>query len=112
MNIFLSEMVTAFLLVILSDGVAAGLAARSCWRIRKRAKLALPLATFMAALAVVDLSDLVNVLVNGLRNPSGAGAYQALAGRVVRSFATWYLALKLMNGYSSQPKEPAKEQTP
>lgn len=105
MKVFVSEMVTAFILVILSDGVAAALAARKCWRLRKRAGLALPLAVFMGALAIVDLSDLVNVIVNGVRNPSGPGAIQALIGRALRSVATWYLALKLMNGYSRQHQE-------
>lgn len=115
MNVLVAEIVTAFIVVTLSDGVAAALAARSCWRtIKARPKarpIAIPLGIFMAATALVDLSDLTNFLVNGVRNPAGAGAYQALAGRVVRSAATWYLALKLMNGYSSGHKESTHETT-
>jgi hypothetical protein len=114
MKLILSELVTAFVLVALSDGVAALLAARACWRLRSRPKarqLALPLAIVMATIALVDLSDMTNFVVNGVRNPVGVGAYQALAGRVVRSAAVWYLALKLMNGYSGGHTEGESNET-
>lgn len=105
MNILLSELAMLFVLVVISDGLAAFGAARSCWRVRRRASLAWPLTIFMASLALVDLSDVINIAVNGVRNPGGVGYWQALVGRVVRSAATWYLALKLMNGYSSANEE-------
>jgi hypothetical protein len=65
----------------------------------------------MAAMVVVDLSDIANFAVNGVRNPIGASAYQALIGRAVRSAAVWYLALKLMNGYSGKHTEGESNET-
>lgn len=114
-DILLAEIVAAFVVVTLSDGAAAALAARSCWRViqsRPKARpLAIPLGIFMAVIALVDLSDISNFIVNGVRSPAGPAAYQALAGRVARSAVTWYLALKLMNGYSSGHKEEDNETT-
>lgn len=104
MSTLTKELWAVFVLVIISDGIAAFFAARSCWRLRHRAQLAWPLAVFMFAIALVDLNDMANIVANGVRNPGGVGSYQALGGRVVRSVVTWYLALKLMNGYSSGHK--------
>lgn len=111
MNTFVTELWALFLLVIISDGVGAALAARTCWRIRHRAQLARVLAIFMATLAVVDLSDTVNSVVNSSRPANTVAMVQALAGRTLRSAATWYLALKLMNGYSSQHKGEDTDET-
>lgn len=114
MTTLLHELWTLFILVIISDGIAAALAARNCWRLRDRPKaraLAIPLAVFMAAIALVDLSDTVNYVVNATQPSNTVALVQGLIGRSARSAATWYLALKLMNGYSSGHKGETYETT-
>lgn len=111
MNILVRELWAVFVLVIISDGIAAFFASRACWRLRRRAQLAWPLTIFMFTIALVDLNEATNIAANGIRNPEGVATYQALIGRMVRSAATWYLALRLMNGYSSQHKEKTDETT-
>lgn len=105
MNPLLREILALSILVIISDGIGAALAARAMWRLRNRPKarhLAVPLMIFMGALALVDLNDAVNAAANGsCRTSVDLALVQALAGRIIRSIATWYLALKLMNGYSN-----------
>lgn len=101
-NPIIASLLLILILVVLGDGVAAFLAARSCWRIRHRARLALPFAIVLAALAVESLNSIVNNSVN-LRGVEMPPAYliQSFVGRGVKAAATWYLALKLMNGGSS-----------
>ena len=103
-------MLLVLTLAILGDGVAAFLTAKTLWRIRGRAKLALPMAIVMAALAVEALNSTVNHTVN-LRDTHLPAAYlvQAFVGRALKAGATWYLALKLMNGGSKSIKENPNE---
>lgn len=98
-NPIIASAILILILMIMGDGVAALLAARSCWRIRAKARLALPFAIVMAALALEALNSIVNHSVNlrGLTLPK-AYLIQAFIGRAVKAAATWYLALKLMNG--------------
>jgi hypothetical protein len=110
MSIFAREMAVIFVLVVLSDGLAAFFAARSCYRLRRRANLAWVLTVVMATFALVNLSDAANVFANGVRNPGTFSYWQALVGRVLRSGATWDLALKLMNGYSKQHQEEGNDE--
>lgn len=111
MNVLLREVLALSVLVIISDGIGAAMAARAMWRLRKKPKarpLAIPLMTFMGALALIDLSDAVNAIANGsCRTSVDLALIQSLVGRIIRSAATWYLALKLMNGYSSD--SPAEQ---
>jgi hypothetical protein len=102
--IFVSALLVLILL-ILGDGVAALLAARSCWRIRWKAKLALPFAVVMFALSVESMNSVVNHSVNlkGIEVPT-AYLVQAFIGRGVKAAATWYLALKLMEGSGEKQK--------
>ena len=88
-----------FVLIILGDGVAALLGARTCWRLRKKARLALPFAVVLMALALSSMNDIVNELVNlqGAQLPKEF-LIQRFIGRALRAAATWYLALKLMGG--------------
>lgn len=109
MNTLVRELWAVFVLVIISDGIAAFFAARACWRLRHRAQLAWPLTVFMFTIALVDLNEATNIAANGIRNPSGVATYQALAGRMIRSAVTWYLALRLMNGYSSRHTEEERD---
>ena len=100
-NPIIASAVLVLILVIIGDGVAAFLAARSWWRIRKRAKLALPFAAVMTVLAIEAMNSIVNHSVNlqGVTLPTPYLA-QAFAGRALKAAGTWYLALKLMNGSS------------
>lgn len=98
-NPIIAEALLILVLVILSDAVAALLAARSCWRIRNKARLAVPFAVVLAVLAVESLNSTVNHSIN-LHDVKLPTAYlvQAFIGRSLKAAATWYLALKLMNG--------------
>lgn len=102
-NPVLASALLVLILVILGDGVAAFFAARACWKIRGRARLALPFAIVMCALSVESLNSVVNHSVNlqGITLPVPY-LIQAFIGRGLKAGATWYLALKLMNGGSGK----------